>query len=555
MTVRAVAGPDAPTGRDSARRMAGQLAGALRAGGSRHVFGVPGGGNNLDMIGAAQEVDLDFVLGHTETAAAIAAAVYADITGTATACLVTRGPGATSAVNGLAQAMLDRQPLVLVTDVVGVAGRPRTTHQSVDQRGILGSLALGSATLGHHGGEQVGAAAVALATGWQPGPVHLDFDPDYPHLDQLPSGDRIGASRLPAAAVALLRASCRPVAIVGVGALGAADVVREFLLGTGIPALQTYRATGVLPAQAPGAAGSFTGAAAEQPLLDQADLVLCIGFDAVEAIPGPWTAPAPVLSLGAWARADAYLPEHLEVVGDLSILVPAAAVHLSSSWEPGAAAMHRAEIDRALRASAPTSSGLHPHQVVDAVGRLMGRQTTVTVTVDAGAHMLVAMALLPARRPRQVLVSSGLATMGFALPAAIGVALARPHDRVVCLTGDGGLAMVLGELETIARRGLPVTVVVFNDSALTLIELKQDDEGQGGPAAVHYRPTDFAAAAGALGIPGQRISCLEELDRALSASATAPGPALLDVRVDPTSYVEAMKVLRGARACLRPVGS
>lgn len=550
MTVRAVAGPDTPTGRASARRMAEQLAGALRAGGSRHVFGVPGGGNNLDMIGAAQEVDLGFVLGHTETATAIAAAVYADITGTATACIVTRGPGATSAVNGLAQAMLDRQPLVLVTDVVGVAGRPRTTHQSVDQRGVLGSLALGSATLGHHGGEHLSVAAVALATGRRPGPVHLDFDPGYPHLDQLPSVDRIGASRLPAAAVALLRASRRPVAIVGVGALGAADVVREFLLSTGIPALQTYRAAGILPAQAPGDAGSFTGAAAEQPLLEQADLVLCIGFDAVEAIPGPWTAPAPVLSLGAWARADAYLPEHLEVVGDLSILVPAAAVHLSSSWEPGAAATHRAEIDRSLRASAPAPSGLHPHQVVDAVGRLMDRQTTVTV--DAGAHMLVAMALLPARRPRQVLVSSGLATMGFALPAAIGAALARPHDRVVCLTGDGGLAMVLGELETIARLELPVTVVVFNDSALTLIELKQDDEGQGGPAAVHYRPTDFAAAAAALGVPGQRINCLEELDRALSAAATAPGPALLDVRVDPTSYVEAMQILRGARACLQP---
>lgn len=137
------------------------------------------------------------------------------------------------------------------------------------------------------------------------------------------------------------------------------------------------------------------------------------------------------------------------------------------------------------------------------------------MTVDAGAHMLPAMALLRCERPRSVLISSGLATMGFSLLAAIA-AIARPGRRVFCLTGDGGLGMALAELETIARRRLPVTVVVFNDSALTLIELKQRADDQGGTGAVRYLPVDFAGVARSSGMWAWSAHTVADLEAALS---------------------------------------
>jgi acetolactate synthase-1/2/3 large subunit len=141
-----------------------------------------------------------------------------------------------------------------------------------------------------------------------------------------------------------------------------------------------------------------------------------------------------------------------------------------------------------------------------------------------------------------VLISNGLATMGYALPAAIGAALARPGRRVVCLVGDGGLGMTLAELETLARLALPVTVVVFDDAALSLIELKQR-AGQGDSGAVRFGAVDFAAAATALGVPaataGDGAGVRAALDQA------GPGPFLLDARVDPAGYRHVMAVSRG----------
>ena len=159
--------------------------------------------------------------------------------------------------------------------------------------------------------------------------------------------------------------------------------------------------------------------------------------------------------------------------------------------------------------------------------------------------MLVAMPLWTTENPGEVLVSSGLATMGFALPAAIAAALARPGVRVFCLTGEGGLGMVLAELETLERLRLPVTIAVFNDSALSLIKIKQRPSGHGGPAAVSYGPTDFAAIAAAVGIPAARVTSQEQLAEQARASLAVDGPVLLDVLLDASGYPHVFDAVRG----------
>ena len=141
-----------------------------------------------------------------------------------------------------------------------------------------------------------------------------------------------------------------------------------------------------------------------------------------------------------------------------------------------------------------------------------------------------------------VLISNGLATMGFALPAAIGAALALPQERVLCFVGDGGLGMVLAELETLSRLQLKVTVVVFNDASLTLIQLKQT-YATGTDHAVRYGLTDFAAAAEAMGVPGHVVDDLATLRAALER--TPAGPVLIDARIDASGYADVLRAIRG----------
>ena len=137
--------------------------------------------------------------------------------------------------------------------------------------------------------------------------------------------------------------------------------------------------------------------------------------------------------------------------------------------------------------------------------------------------------------------------MGFALPAAIAAALVAPSRHVVCFTGDGGLGMALAELETVARLNLPVTVVVFNDSMLSLIAIKQNADGHGGPAAVSYAPTDFATIGIGFGIRSETVARADTYRDAIAKSLAHDGPTLLDVTVDPSAYPAILTAVRGDR--------
>jgi acetolactate synthase-1/2/3 large subunit len=184
--------------------------------------------------------------------------------------------------------------------------------------------------------------------------------------------------------------------------------------------------------------------------------------------------------------------------------------------------------------------GLGPIELVETLIPLVPEE--LTVTVDAGAHFLAVMPLWPVRRPFGLLISNGLATMGYALPAAIGAALARPGEPVIALTGDGGLGMALAELETVSRLGLPVTTVVFDDAGLSLIEIKQG-AAQGGSGAVRYRPVDFAQVARAMRMEGETVRSVDELAAVLDCGWDRP--QLIDARIDPTAYRGLLEVARG----------
>ena len=552
---------------------AGAIVAALARAGTRLMFGVPGGGPNLDVVGAAEAAGLRFVLAHGETAATIMAATSADLTGAPGAVVVTRGPGLASAVNGIAHAALDRLPVVVIADTVADT---RISHQRIDQETLGRSVAKAAVTVGGPPAAAAAAAAeaVGIALAAPAGPVianMTDGAADQHGPPRLENGVEAQTRRAAEGAAAraglatlaeAVRGARRPVVLLGTGAIPRTAAVRDALGGRGIPALHTYRARGVLPDSGAEAAGLVTGGTMEWPLLSAADLIVGLGVDEAEMIPARWDYAGRTILVSEPGAP----PAHGWFTGATELTMPiadalgvlAAGPGGTMEWPPDAGRAAKTDAARRLAAAATAVPGrLAPQQVV-VTARACAPPETIA-TVDAGAHMLVAMPLWEVPGPRLLLTSSGLATMGYALPAAIAaLCLSQTQDLpqtqglpqtprvpVLAFTGDGGLGMTLAEIETAVRLSLRVIVIVFNDAALSLIAIKQNPAGHGGEEAVRYRPTSFAAAAAAMGAAGAAVSSERELAAALTDALARPGPTVIDAHVDPAGYPAVMDLSRG----------
>jgi len=528
---------------------------ALARAGTRVMFGVPGGGPNLDVVGAAADAGLRFVLTHTETGAAIMAATCADLTGAPGAALVTRGPGLASAVNGTAHAALDRLPVVVIADTVRAAEADRISHQRLDQVALGRSVAKAVVTVGGNQASEAAAGVARLALAPPAGPViALLDDSDAAHspgpaeagmLD--PAGPAADGSDL-AVLAAMLRTARRPVLLLGADAIQHTPAIRAAVSGSGIPALHTYRARGIVPDSAAEAAGLVTGGTMEWPLLAAADLIIALGVDEAEMIPSAWAYAAPTVLVTEHpaARTGA---GYFTGATTLTAALPAAADLLAAragqhDWPPAAGRATRMDAAGRLSGAACAAPGMLAPQQVATVARAHTPPESIA-TVDAGAHMLAVMPLWEVEQPGRLLISSGLATMGFALPAAIAAALCAPGQPVVAFTGDGGLGMTMAEIETAVRLRLRIVVIVFNDAALSLIKIKQRPAGQGGGEAVDYGPVSFAGAAAAMGAAAAAVSTEAELAGALAAALRRDGPTVIDARVDPAGYPVIMDLSRG----------
>ena len=298
----------------------------------------------------------------------------------------------------------------------------------------------------------------------------------------------------------LLAAARKPLLLVGLGARGRADAaaIRALCAARRIPAMVTYKAKGVVP-DGPNDdwfAGVFTNAAIEQPVLDESDLLIGLGLDPVELIPRAWQRQQPIVSCGPWHVEDAHVPFAVQYVAAVTECVELIENALSASdWSVGRV---RELVDDQKRRLDVPGSGLTAQRLVEVAASrlapLAGR-----VTVDAGAHMFPVTTSWPVNEPNGMLISNGLSTMGFALPAAIGAALLDRERPVVALTGDGGLLMCAGELLTAAREKLRIITIVFSDASLSLIEIKQQARRLE-PAGVALGAIDWPALAGSFGV-------------------------------------------------------
>ncbi|MDE0051881.1 MAG: thiamine pyrophosphate-dependent enzyme [Rhodospirillales bacterium] len=536
-----------------ARTLARGIAAACRARGVRRAFGVPGGASSLDVIDAFAAEGIDFVLTHGETPATLMAAVTAELGGAPGVVVTGVGPGAASAVNGAAYAALERAPVLLVTDALAEpAPGHHALHQRFDQRALFAPLVKAYARPEAGSGLGEIESLLDTAAAHPAGPVQLDLTTAAATAPAEPaSGKREAAKKRTeefdlvtlAEARGLLAASSRPLVLAGMEARGraASAALRQLARTLGCPVMTTYKAKGAIADSDPLAVGSFTGAASDARCLERADLLIFFGLDPVELLPGPWRFEGPILALAAHGG---YEDPALPAVKLTGALDRSAAALADGALPAGWPELEIAALRTRLRAGYAMvgAGGRTAEDVVTAVRR--EAPAGARLTVDSGAHMFSAMGLWQADEPDDVLKSNGLSTMGFALPAAIASALEAPARPVIAMTGDGGLHMCLAELATAARHRCRIAVVVFNDSRLALIDIKQQRQ-QRESRGVRFGAMDHAAVARGLGCRGWRVEAGEPLTPALAEAFAHAGPALIDVTVDADAYTSQYEALRG----------
>ncbi|HLF81351.1 MAG TPA: thiamine pyrophosphate-binding protein [Anaerolineales bacterium] len=526
------------------------LARALNRAGIPRLFGLPGG-ETSQALDAFRREGLPFVLARHEAAAAFMAAATARLTRSVGACLTTLGPGAANAVVGLAHAYLDRSPVILVTGQMADRLRPGHTHQFLDLQALYAPISKASLQLTPANVQQKVAHALVLARQGRPGPVHLQLTNEDAVRPAEPEGPGAGRQTVLAqeaalnAAMEVLGRARRPVLICGLG-LEPEGPYREVLsLAEALhsPVITTPKAKGALPAAHPLSAGviGLTQTDPAYAVLQEADCVLAVGFDPVELV-RPWGHPAPLLWIAPWENADPALSAAAEIVGGLApslVRLAEARPAAEAGWGEARVARHRADLAREQIPSAPEPgiashrSRMSPQQVLTALREVLPEETHVSV--DVGSHKILACLDWPMSLPNRFLVSNGLSSMGYGLPAAVAAGLAFPGTPALCLTGDAGLAMTLGELGTLAEAGGPVLVVVFKDDALDLIRSHQRRAGLP-PFGTEFRGPDFARIAEAHGIEGVRAEDPSAVVKAAERTLQTRAPLLIEAVIDPAGY-------------------
>jgi acetolactate synthase-1/2/3 large subunit len=510
------------------------------------MFGLPGG-EILDFLEAARRAGIEFLLTRHEATAALMADVCGQLRRQPGVCVSTLGPGAMNLTLGVANAYLDRSPLLAITAGTATSAAPYATHQNLDLNAVFHPFTKETLTLdGRDTGVKV-RRALAVAIAPRMGPVHIALPSDVARKPDVETGAHPPAptaeiGRAAEAAIAAVREAIggarRPIAIVGLDLDPVVDVepVRAFVDALGCPVFATPKAKGIVPedhARFCGICGGLAGDLAVLELFERADLLVGIGFEPVES-DKLWHQTMKLVSIGPVSIAEGAYRPFAEAVGDVGSTLRALAPRLRSfEWTPGELDAFRDRLDGVLRPAARPVTGLSAYEVTRRLRELCPRDTVFTT--DVGSIKLITSQVWRSYEPLTFLESNGLSTMSYALPAAMAARLHFPDRPVLCTIGDGGLAMTIGELETCVRERLHFPIVVFNDSALSLIDVAQERRGYP-TVGVRFGPVDFAAVARGFGAWAVRVATMTELDEALRTGMTIGRPAVIDVAIDPAEY-------------------
>ncbi|MDA9865122.1 thiamine pyrophosphate-binding protein [bacterium] len=528
-------------------RAADVLARRLYEAGCRTAFGMPGG-EVLTLIDALEKAGIRFILTRHENAAGFMAEGVHHVDGAPAILVATVGPGAMNGVNVVANAEQDRVPLIVLTGCVDAAEAQSYTHQVLDHRAVFAPITKATFTLDAAAVGTITEKALGIATEGRCGPVHIDVPISVADAPSVATpARRVPASAVAPAGVDLATArnwlanAERPVMIVGLDVLkdGSAETVRSFAERFGVPVITTYKAKGVVPENhelSLGAAGLSPLADSHLvPFIQQADLVLCVGYDPIEMRPGwqnIWDADVTnVIDIHATPNHHFMHQATLSFIADTGATLTALCrdVAPTETWSSGEIAALKSALSQAF----PVADDWGPAGVIAECRKVLPPDTIASV--DSGAHRILLSQMWTCTTPRTLLQSSGLCTMGCAVPLAIGAKIAAPEQTVVSFSGDAGFLMVAGELSTAAEMEHNTIFVVFVDQSLALIELKQRQR-QLSNTGVDFFGHDYAAIGRAFGGNGATVTNRAELRKALKDAMGATTFTVVAAVIDRKEY-------------------
>ncbi|WP_455385507.1 acetolactate synthase 2 catalytic subunit, partial [Acidihalobacter prosperus] len=508
------------------------------------LFGYPGGAI-MPLYDALHDSPLRHILTRHEQAAAFAANGYARASGRLGVCVATSGPGATNLLTGVADAMADSVPMLVLTGQVASGLIGTDAFQETD---VLG-LSLGvtkHSYLVHDAAElsEVLPEAIRLARSGRPGPVWIDIPKDVLLADmQTGAALPLAPPPVPAAdasalvrARELLAAARRPLIYAGGGVAlaDAVDALRRFCARSGVPLVSTLKGLGVLEPHDPANLGmlGMHGAPCANRAVQGCDLLLVAGARFDDRATGQLEHFAPharVIHLDADAAEVGKLRRpDVSLIGAMAPALDAlGGVPLEiGEWRDACALAREREGHRVPE----TGAAISPHGLLRALSAAADARTRIAC--DVGQHQMWVAQHYAFREPRQHLTSGGLGAMGFGLPAAIGAQLADPGARVINVSGDGSFLMNVQELATLKRYELPVKILLFDNQFLGMVRQQQELFYAGRYSEVDLSDNpDFVEVARAFGIPALRASRADETDAVLEALLETPGPLLVHVPV------------------------
>lgn len=529
----------------TAKTVAFEVVEALRDLGVKHVFGVPSGGW-VDYMEALRQTDgIEFVLSTHEGGAAFMADVCGRLSGAPGVCFGTFGPGATNLATGVGSALLDRSPMIALTDEMPEPMRGRVTQMGIDHQALMAPVTKVTTRLTAENARKIVMDAGRLAMSERPGPVHIGLPVG---LSAEIAGTSATSETIPGPAPASVEvlaeaaqrvaASRKPLLVLGLAAVraGVAQQVIELAEALQAPVVLNPMAKGMLAEDHPLYAGVLFHALSDvvAETYGQADLVIGVGYDPVEFNYEQWMPEVPLLNLDT-VPLDidrAQYPQVTDVVGDIACSLESlqGGDLTPGEWDLDAMRARRASMFARM---SPDTATFGPCAALDVLREVWPPEGIMTC--DVGAHIHLIGQKWPTPAPGKQLMTNGWSAMGFAIPAAIAAKLCKPELPVCSVIGDGGFLMTCGELAVAVRLQLDIVFVVFTDNDLALIRIKQEKKAN----PIYGTPIRDVGTIGGdnlFGVPVLKAGDPDGYRTALEQARTMGGPVIVEAIIDSREY-------------------
>lgn len=516
--------------------------------GVKYIFGIPGE-ENLDVMQALRNSSIQFITTRHEQGAAFMADVYGRLTGKAGVCLSTLGPGATNLVTGVADANSDGAPLVAITGQVDTNRMHITSHQFLDLVQMFTPITKRSKQIVRPDSiNEIVRIAFKYAESEKPGAAHIDLPNDIAKLP-VPEDPNVMPMRHTAVhqeltgvadvekAAGLIFQAEHPVILAGHSAVRAhaAEALTKFAEQLKIPVINTMMAKGIIPMDNRYSMGTMgiPQRDFQNVMLDNSDLVIAVGYDIVEFSPSKWnrTQNHKIIHLDVRpAHIHSLYQPQVQVVGDISDSLEKIAVRCHRENEPELFfRLKKLMLEDYSAAESDDGFPIKPQRVLHDIRQVLGQEDILIS--DVGAHKMWIGRQYNCYHPNTCIISNGFASMGISVPGAIAAKLIYPEKKVLAVSGDGGFMMNCQEMETALRIGVPIVVMIFNDSGYGLIRWKQEDH-LGSSCFTDFTNPDFVKFAESMGAKGYRIQSAEEIIPVLEDAFSQNVPCIIDCPID-----------------------